>query len=248
MPTYRLDLAYDGSGFHGYARQPEVRTVQGELEQGLSRLAGPVVTEVAGRTDAGVHARGQVVSFRSDVSLEPSRVASALNGMLAPEVVVWSCRQVEDDFSARFSAVARTYRYVVLNRPLPDPFLRHTSWHYPTPLDVARMNAAAAHLVGEHDFASFCRGGDERTSVRAVHDARWERTDDRLLQFQITAGSFCHQMVRSLVAVLVEVGRGRLEADDVPGILAARDREAARGAAPPHGLTLWSVAYEEEAR
>ncbi len=246
MPTYRLDLAYDGSGFHGYARQPHVRTVQGELEQGLSRLAGTVVTEVAGRTDAGVHARGQVVSFRSDVSLEPSRVASALNGMLAPEVVVWSCRQVEDGFSARFSAVARTYRYLVLNRSLPDPFLRHTSWHRPMPLNVEEMNAAAVHLAGEHDFASFCRGGEGRTSVRTVHDARWERAGDELLQFQITAGSFCHQMVRSLVAVFVEVGRGRLEADDVPGILAARDREAARGAAPPHGLTLWSVAYEEE--
>ncbi len=243
VPTYRLDLAYDGSGFHGYARQPQVRTVQGELEEALFKLAGVVATEVAGRTDAGVHAQGQVVSFSVDGELDTERLVRSLNAMLGPEIVVWSARQEADGFSARFSARSRTYRYSVLNRPLPDPFLRYTTWHLADELFLDAMNEAARFFVGEHDFASFCRSADGRSTVRQVLTAGWEGAQPPIVRFEITAGSFCHQMVRSGVAVCVEVGRGRLPVSEVPAIIEARDRAAARGAAPPHGLTLWKVEY-----
>jgi tRNA pseudouridine38-40 synthase len=243
VPTYRLDLAYDGSGFHGYARQPEVRTVQGELEGALFKLVGAVATEVAGRTDAGVHAHGQVVSFSADGELDTEHLVRSLNGMLGPELVVWNARQEADGFSARFSARARTYRYSVLNRPLPDPFLRHTTWHLAHELSRDAMNEAARFFVGEHDFASFCRSADGRSTVRQVLAAGWGGAEPNLVSFEITAGSFCHQMVRSVVAVCVEVGRGRLPVWEVPAIIEARDRAATRGAAPPHGLTLWKVEY-----
>lgn len=241
MPTYRLDLAYDGSGFHGYARQPEVRTVQGDLEAALFRLTGPVTTSVAGRTDAGVHARGQVVSFRSEEALELDRTHRALVGMLAPEIVVWRVTEATEDFDARLSARSRTYVYSVLNRPLPDPFLRHTTWHVPHPLSLEAMQRAASAFLGEHDFASFCRAGGP--TLREVLESGWSRAEEHRLRFRVRARSFCHQMVRSLVALCVEVGRGKVDSEDVPGIVQARDRQAARGAAPPHGLTLWEVEY-----
>lgn len=243
MATYRLDLAYDGTDFHGWARQPQVRTVQGELETALARRFGPVDTTVAGRTDAGVHARGQVVSFETDL-VEPDRLVASLNKMLAPEIVVSSCRLVEDGFSARFSAVSRTYRYRLLAQPLPDPFFARTTWHVGDQLDLGAMQHAAGRFVGEHDFASFCRKG--RSTVRTVLRAEWIR-DGSFVDFWVGATSFCHQMVRSLVAVGVDVGRGKVHPEDVPAIIEAKDRSAARGAAPPHGLTLWEVGYPADA-
>ena len=158
---------------------------------------------------------------------------------------------VTDDFDARFSATARTYRYRILNHPQGDPFIRHLSWHVIDTLDVAAMRAGAAHLVGEHDFASFCRkrlvviDGEEREAdlTREVHRIDIEHTRE-LMDVWLTANAFCHQMVRAITGTLVEVGRGRRDADSVPATLAARDRAAAGALAPPRGLTLWSVAYE----
>ncbi len=244
MPTYRLDFAYLGGGFRGYAWQRgDVRTVQGELETALAHLTGPVRTEVAGRTDAGVHARQQVVSFAVEDELDPERVIRSLNRMLGPEIGVESCRRVPDDFSARFSASWRAYRYQILNRPTPDPFRAATSWHVPHPLDVAVMDLAVVPLVGEHDFASFCRAAAGRSTVRRVLEATWTRAAD-LVELSIRASSFCHQMVRSVVALAVDVGRGRIAADRTAAILAGRDRSLGRGVAPPHGLILWEVGYD----
>lgn len=243
MSVYRVDLAYDGSGFHGYARQPNVRTVQGELEPALFHLVGPVETSVAGRTDKGVHARGQVVSFETDREVDGRRMLRSLNRQLAPEISIGAIAPAADGFNARFSAVARSYQYVILNREAPDPFLASTSWHYPTPLDLGAMNAAARHVVGEHDFASFCRRAGDRSTVRRVFRAGWSDRGGGIISYDVTATSFCHQMVRSLVAVAVEVGRGRVDPDRLPTILEARDRAAAKGAAPPHGLTLIAVSY-----
>ncbi len=243
MPTYRIDLAYDGSGFRGYAANPGVRTVQGELEEVLAIvLRHDVSTVVAGRTDAGVHARGQVVSFCVDRPVDVTRVQRAVNKRLAPEVVVTAMVEVADDFDARFSARSRTYRYVVDEGRVPDPARRWTAWHVPGPLDVHAMNEAAAFFVGELDYASLCRAAEDKTTVRVVNTAAWRR-DEGVLVFEVNAVAFCHQMVRSMVALCVEVGRGRLGAQEMPGIIEARDRNAARGAAPPHGLTLWSVEY-----
>ncbi len=241
MPTYRLDLAYDGTGFHGYARQPGVRTVQGELEDALFKHTGPVETSVAGRTDAGVHGRHQTVSFSAD-DLEPDRLWRSLNSQLGPEIAISSVSRATDDFDARFSALSRRYRYFIHSAPVPDPLTRLYTWHVPHALDVADMNEAAAAFVGEHDFASLCRAAEGRTTVRTVLEASWRRAGPQVL-YDVRALAFCHQMVRSMVALCVEVGRGRLAAEDVPAVLAARDRNAARGAAPAHGLVLWAVEY-----
>ncbi|GBE21291.1 MAG TPA: tRNA pseudouridine(38-40) synthase TruA [Actinobacteria bacterium] len=242
MSTYRLDLAYDGTGFHGWAKQPAVRTIQGELESALRRRLGDVETVVAGRTDAGVHARGQVVSFTAEKDIQTERLAQSLNKTLAPEIVVWACRKVPEGFSARFSALHRSYRYRLLSRPEPDPFLFRTTWHVPYELDLEAMRRAAGRIVGEHDFASFCRRAEGRSTVRRVLDSEWVWDGD-IVEFRITATSFCQRMVRSLVAVGVEIGRGRISADEIPAIIAARDRAAAKGASPPQGLILWEVGY-----
>jgi len=154
----------------------------------------------------------------------------SLNRQLAPEVAVSRLEPAADGFNARFDATGRAYTYLVLNREAPDPFLAAFSWQCPTPLDIGRMNLAAGHFVGEHDFASLCRKAGERSTVRLVRRAEWSRRDGDLLAFDVAASSFCHQMVRSMVALCVDVGRGRLSPDDVPAILDARDRHLAKGA------------------
>ena len=244
MVTYRIDVAYDGSGFHGFARQRSVRTVQGELEEALARvLQSPVELTAAGRTDAGVHARRQVVSFAAEREMDPRRIIRAVTSMLGPEVVATAGAVVDDSFDARFSATGRSYRYRILNGPFPDPLRRHTVWHVSAPLDLDRMNRAASHVVGEHDFASFCRRAEGRTTMRTVHEAEWNREGD-LLVFAISAKAFCHQMVRSITGFCVDAGRGRVDPDSMPEVLAAEDRRAARNIAPPTGLVLWDVSYD----
>jgi tRNA pseudouridine38-40 synthase len=218
--------------------------VQGCLEEALSVALGhPVETTVAGRTDAGVHARGQVVSFSVLEALDPSRLQRSLNRLLGPEVVARAVAQAPEGFDARRSAVSRTYRYFLDDGPVPDPARRWSTWHFGSPLDEGAMNAAAAGFLGEHDFASLCRAAGGASTVRRVLAAAWRREPDGLLVFDVESSAFCHQMVRSMVALCVEAGRGRLDPAGVPGILAARDRQAGRGVAPPHGLTLWKVSY-----
>ncbi len=243
MPTYRIDLAYDGSGFHGYARQPGLRTIQGDLEEALFAHTGMIETVAAGRTDKGVHATAQVVSFKTAAAINPDRVMKSLNRRLAPAIAVQSLESVPSDFDARFSAVGRIYRYRVLCRTAPDPFLAATSWHYPRILHLAPMNEAAKHFLGLHDFASLCRKASGRSTIRTVQKAEWAEVGAGLLEFGVEASSFCHQMVRSMVAICVDAGRGKIEAADVPGILAARVRHGGRGAAPSRGLTLTGVIY-----
>lgn len=248
MPRVKLVVAYDGSAFHGFWANEGVRTVGGELAGALAKVvARPVELTCAGRTDTGVHAWGQVVTFDvegGEVDLD--RVQKGINGMLGPEVVVREAAVAGEGFDARHSATARTYRYTVLNRPVPDPFLRATAWHVAQPLDVRAMILGCDPLIGEHDFSSFCRRPKTEAPAsltRRVLDARWHELDDGLLRFEITANAFCHQMVRSVVGTLVDVGRGRLRAGEVLGIIHARDRHAAGQPAPPHGLCLWSVSY-----
>lgn len=243
MPAVRLDLQYDGTDFRGYARQPDVRTVQEELEVALTRLVGPVDTIVAGRTDAGVHARHQVVSFELDEPFDALEMKRRLNRMLPDDVVVDRVSSAPPGFDARFSAVSRAYRYHLLSRETGDPFRRRYAWHVEEQLDAFAMNQAARHLIGQHDFASFCRKAEGRTTVRTVLSAKWSEPEDGELQFDIEGHAFCHQMVRSIVALCVDVGRGKLESSDVPRIIRAENRNAARGAAPAHGLTLWRITY-----
>ncbi len=254
----RLTLAYDGTDFHGFAESDGVRTVMGELRGLVETIVRiPVDLVGAGRTDAGVHAWGQVVSGMIPADTDLRRLTRSVNAMGAPALAVRDAEWVDADFSARFSATARTYRYAVWNDPSPHPLLARSSWHVPQPLDVDAMNSAAPSLLGEHDFSSFCRrprpaeGMAEPSLVRRLHVARWVRVDEAtwgrgLLQFEIGATSFCHQMVRSIVGTLVDVGRGRRAVDSIPATLAALDRNAAGPVAPPTGLVLFAVDYSGE--
>jgi len=268
LQRWRLLIAYDGAAFRGFAVQPEVPTVAGALRQALERtgrLSGPPLITCAGRTDAGVHARGQVVH----VDLPPiphdgPGLARALNRQLSPEVVVRRAEEVGDDFDARRSATGRTYRYLIWNAPEADPLLAPVSWHVRDPLDLRSMKTAADVLLGSHDFRSFCRrppGTDPSDPiVRRVTRVRWsvdagpEATDAadgaaeaRLLRFEITASSFCHQMVRSLVASLAEVGRGKGNAARLLERMRANSRESMAEPAPAHGLCLLAVDYDKAA-
>ena len=244
----RLVVAYDGTGFRGFAQQssqPKVRTVGGALGAAIEKvLRHPVELVCAGRTDAGVHARGQVVSFEAEPGLDPWRLQAALNSMLGPEIVVREADLVDPGFDARRSATGRTYRYTLVNRGVPDPFLARYAWWVSEPLDLALLRLAADVFVGEHDFASFCRKGPEGSStVRRVIASRWHDDGDGVLRFEIRANAFCWQMVRAVVGTLVEVGNGKRRPGDLMAVLRSGDRAEAGQLAPPQGLCLWAVDY-----
>lgn len=244
MPVVRLDLAYDGSAYHGFARQPDVRTVQGDLDEALRRLLGaPVETTCAGRTDAGVHARQQVVSFEVDEVVDLDRLRRGLDGVLGPEVSVWSAVEAPEGFDARFSPTWRAYRYFIETRPAADPLTRNWTWHLGRPLDIDSMNRAAVHFLGSHDFASFCRRREGASTHREVLAAHWGEADGRTV-FSVRARAFCHQMVRSLTGHCVDVGLGRVPASATPDVLAAGDRQQVGTIAPANGLILWEVGFD----
>lgn len=250
----RMTVAYDGSGFHGFAPNPGVETVGGTLAAAIERvLRAPVQLTCAGRTDTGVHAWGQVVSFDAPADrFDPLVLQRSVNRLCGPRIVAREVARAPDDFDARRSAVSRTYRYTVLNRPVPDPFLAHVSWHVDEPLDLDLLRLGSDPFVGEHDFSAFCRrprhrDGSPASLVRRVLRAGWDDLGDGVLRFEIQANAFCHQMIRSIVGTLVDVGAGRRRPGEVLGILAARDRSRASQLAPPQGLCLWAVEYPEEA-
>jgi tRNA pseudouridine38-40 synthase len=242
----RLTLAYDGTGFRGWARQrdPRIRTVEGVLTERLETvLREPLKLSVAGRTDAGVHARGQVASFRTTSAVGPDRLLQAVNGALAPEVVVIDARVAPEEFDARFSATGRGYAYRIHEADVPDPFTARFVWHRPGRLSLGRMREAASRLVGEHDFMSFCRHpGPDRSTLRHLRRLSIARRGE-FVEIRSEANGFLHQMVRSLVGTLVAVGDGGIEPASIPRILAAKDRAAAGPLAPARGLTLEHVRY-----
>jgi len=244
----RLVVAYDGGPFSGFARQPGRRTVQGELERALSELAGaPVETVCAGRTDAGVHARGQVVHADLPDRLDPGRVRRILNAVAGPAIVVRQAAWAPEGFDARFSARRRTYVYRIDDSGGPDPLTRGYVLAWPRPLDLERMRSAAAPLVGEHDFAAFCRqrpGSSTRRRLRSIGVRRVRG----LVEVRLVADAFCWQMARSIVGYLLGVGDGRRDPDGTAGVLAGRDRSKVGDVAPPHGLVLESVGYPSVAR
>ncbi|HXQ43847.1 MAG TPA: tRNA pseudouridine(38-40) synthase TruA [Acidimicrobiales bacterium] len=253
----RLVVAYDGAGFRGFAAQPGQRTVAGELGRALSTaLRQPVDLTCAGRTDAGVHAAGQVVHTDVVGPVDTVSLVRAVNAMVGPAVVVRTAAVAPPGFDARRSARARRYRYLILQGDGPDPLLAPMAWHVRDPLDMRAMAAGADALLGEHDFRAFCRRppgtapGDPIN--RRVLDATWRQEpwapgglsdDARLLRFDISARSFCHQMVRTIVGTLADVGRGRRRASDVTWMLTSGDRSQGVTLAPPHGLSLLSVDY-----
>ncbi|HEY6316963.1 MAG TPA: tRNA pseudouridine(38-40) synthase TruA [Acidimicrobiia bacterium] len=247
----KLVVAYDGTDFHGFAVQREVRTVGGVLTEALVAATG-VPSEAlhlvcAGRTDAGVHARGQVVTV--DVpDGDDEALRRALNGMTAPEVVVRDVARVPADFDARHSARWRRYRYTIVNRAEPDPFLARYAWWVPHPLDLSLLRLGADPFVGEHDFAAFCRRAGSATTVRRVLDSCWHPADGEVLRYEIRAKAFCWQMVRAIVGTLVDVGTGRRRPGDMLAVLRSGDRAQAPRLAPAHGLCLWDVGYDAPSR
>ncbi len=254
----RLLIAYDGAPFRGFAENRGVDTVASTLRSAIERVVGHGIDlAVAGRTDAGVHGWGQVVSFDLDPSsrvwrrrggLQPEAFARAITRLAGPSVVVRRAEVAPPGFHARHSATARRYRYHLWTDPAPNPFLADTHWHVPDRLDPAALANGTLAVLGAHDFSSFCRRPPDfpdgpASLVREVRAASWTPRGPARWRFEIEASAFCHQMVRSVVGLLVDVGRGRRRAVDVAAALAARDRAAAGPVAPPHGLVLWHVTY-----
>jgi tRNA pseudouridine38-40 synthase len=244
----KLTVAYDGTDFAGWQIQSGQRSVQQTLEQALAKITGQPVTAVgSGRTDSGVHALGQVVSFATESTLSPAVFQRALNAELPPDVVVVDATEAAPGFHARRLAVRKRYRYVLHDGSPHDPFRRRFAWHYRQPLDAAAMATAAAALVGTHDFASFQSTGSVRkSSVRTMYElavARQPAPDDAFIHIEAEADGFLYNMVRAIVGTLVEVGRGARPVDWPAEVLAARNRAAAGMTAPPHGLALLWVRY-----
>ena len=249
----RLLVAYNGAAFHGFALTPGTATVAQTLNDTIEQITGsPVAVLGAGRTDAGVHAWGQVVHVDLAEATDLDRVVFSMNSLLDPDIVIRECEWVSKDFDARHSALWREYRYTVLNAPVNNPFLAATSWHIRRPLSVPLMQLATDSLIGLHDFSSFCRqpqqSGVNRNAegpsmMRRVHRAQWHDAGNGILTFDIRANAFCHQMVRSIVGTLVDVGLGRRKAGEMSGVLRAMSRLNTPHIAPPQGLCLMDVGY-----
>lgn len=244
----RMDLAYDGAGFHGWARQDGLRTVQGELEAALAtvlRLPGVALT-CAGRTDTGVHARGQVahVDIDSEPPVDPARLRRQLDGLLAEDLRVRRVAKAPDGFDARFSAVWRRYAYRIADQPeTVDPLARGHVLAWRRPLDAEAMNAAANQLLGRHDFAAFCKRREGATTIRTLLDLSWQREASGLLVATVRADAFCHHLVRSLVGCLLAIGEGRRPPEWAGDVLGGGVRDSSVAVVAAHGLTLEEVGY-----
>jgi tRNA pseudouridine38-40 synthase len=240
----KLTLEYDGTNYHGWQLQKNADTIQGTLEAALSQIFSEAVrVRVAGRTDTGVHALGQVASFKTEKPIEHYRLQRALNGLLPRDIVVKQIEEVPETFNPRFDARSRTYRYQIWNHRWPSAIWARHSWHVSFPLDTEAMNQAATLLIGEHDFSSF-HGADwvEHNPRRTILRSE-VRQDGEFLVYDVEAHSFLRHMVRNLVGTLVDVGRGALSVGDFVAIFAAHDRTRAGVNAPPQGLFLVTVTY-----
>lgn len=245
MPTVRLDIEYDGGGFRGWARQPGLRTVQGELETALATvLRQEVELTVAGRTDTGVHARGQVASFEA-LAEPPSDLARSLNGLGPDDIGVRAAAVAEDGFNARHDARSRTYRYRLLARRAPSPFEQGRALWWPHKVDRDALDACAAALAGTHDFTAFTPTQTDHVRFdRDILAAAWLEEGEDILAFEITADAFMRNMVRALVGTQLEVASGRRTPASFAQLLDGAPRSHAGNTAPPHGLYLEKVSYE----
>ncbi|MGI8812773.1 MAG: tRNA pseudouridine(38-40) synthase TruA [Pyrinomonadaceae bacterium] len=250
--NFKLLIQYDGTDFHGWQVQEKSRTIQGELERVIGSLEDAEVKVAgSGRTDAGVHAEGQVANVRLNRPFTPDKLGVAINGNLWRDIRIMNCAKAPDDFHARFSAKSKTYVYRIINAPVMSPFWRRFAHHESRPLNVATMTDASRLLLGEHDWTAFTSAqADGESRIRTVTDCSietsWDaRSNSSLIEFRISANGFLRYMVRSLVGTLLEVGRGEKDSDTIQTAIVGGDRGLAGKTAPPQGLTLVRVVYEQ---
>ncbi|KXG45111.1 tRNA pseudouridine(38-40) synthase TruA [Tepidibacillus infernus] len=244
MKNIKLEVSYDGTAFHGFQVQPNQRTIQGELEDALQRLTNqPVKIIGSGRTDAGVHAKKQVCNFKINHSMPLSKWPVALNALLPEDIVVNSASEVPLEFHSRFDVRQKTYRYSIYHHTYVNIFRRHYTWHYPYPLDVEKMKAVSKVFIGEHDFTAFSSAKTTvENKVRKIYAADlWKKENE--IYFQITGNGFLYNMVRIVVGTLVEVGRNKMDPEEVMELFEKKNRSLAGLTAPAKGLTLWDVQY-----
>ncbi|WHY00898.1 tRNA pseudouridine(38-40) synthase TruA [Neobacillus sp. DY30] len=245
MNRFKCIISYDGSGFSGYQVQPNKRTVQSQIETVLAKIhkGSHVKISASGRTDAGVHAKGQVIHFDSPLSIPEDNWEAAINSMLPEDVSVLSVEKVDSSFHARFDASGKEYRYFLYQSSKRDPFQRHYAYHYPYPLNLAAMREACAYLLGTHDFSSFCSAKTEvEDKVRTIETIEIHQEEERLC-FRFVGNGFLYNMVRILVGTLLEVGAGKRRPEELVETLEKRDRRYAGKTAPGQGLYLWKVYY-----
>ncbi len=240
-------VSYDGTAYSGFQSQPSGNTIQDIVEAAIKTLTGEELRIIgSGRTDAGVHARGQVFNFHTESRIPAERWALAINTRLPDNIVVLEAWEAPEAFHARHSAKRKTYRYTIDRRKFPDVFGRHYAFHHPTRLDVAAMREAFAHLVGEHDFTTFTSIQSTQPShVRTIFETRIEE-EDQLLHLFVTGSGFLYNMVRIIAGTMMWVGEGKMSPQDIPAMLAAKERACSGPTAMAHGLMLWSVEYPPE--
>jgi tRNA pseudouridine38-40 synthase len=243
--NFKLLIEYDGSSYFGWQRQKDPNTIQGTIERTIHRLTGrDVVLSGSGRTDAGVHALGQVANFHVDTRLATDDIGRALNSLLPEDIVILSCNEMPEDFHARFKALSKTYRYCLLNRSVPPAIGRQYAWYIKKPLNIDAMRSALTHIRGTHDFKAFEGAGSPRAhSVRHVMKAEIFERNGYGIDFEIEADGFLRHMVRNIVGTLVDIGLDKIPPDDLGRIRETTDRGKAGITAPPHGLFLVRVNY-----
>lgn len=249
MRRIQLIVAYDGTDFHGFAKQEDTVTVQGTLEKAIFNLTGQVVEVIgSGRTDAGVHARNQCCVIDIDTPIPTSRLAKALNGRLPRDIVVKEARDVKADFHPRYMAKKKTYRYQILTSPVNDPFIGKYCYFYPYTLDITSMQEAVRAIEGTHDFKCFCASGSSvKNTVRTIYGVEVKQEGD-LISVDICGNGFLYNMVRIIVGTLMEIGRGKLPKECFKDMIEKKDRTLGGPTAPPEGLTLVEVDYDDHLR
>lgn len=245
MKRFKMIVAYDGTNYNGFARQPNGITIQETLEEAISKIVQHEVRTLgAGRTDQGVHAKGQCVTFDSETRVPEEKLARAINSQLPLDISVKSVEEVSMDFQPRFGAKRKTYRYQILNSQVRDPFLYKYSLQYPYKMDIERMQEAANQMVGEHDFACFCSAGSSvKDTVREIYSIEIKKHED-LITVDICGNGFLYNMVRIIIGTLLRVNEGKLSTGDIIKIINGKDRQKAGPTVPPQGLTMLDIIYE----
>ncbi|MGB9594735.1 MAG: tRNA pseudouridine(38-40) synthase TruA [Candidatus Poribacteria bacterium] len=259
MRNIKLTIEYDGTNYYGWQIQPKSNTIQGTLEFTLSKITKSKVDVIgAGRTDAGVHAVGQVANFKTESKMTPNEFKLALNSLLPHDIVINYAEEADESFHSRFDAISRTYHYTILNADTSSAFLRNYVYLFQRPIDIDTMNEACKYLIGTHDFSSFASLGDSiHSSIRTVSLAEWRllnidssifgyESKHRLIRFYIKANAFLRGMVRAIVGTLLDVGTGKIQPEEVKEILELKDRTKAGSSLPAKGLCLVNVEYQKK--